>query len=104
VKTILFIVLGVIPAVALRYAILRKPISLVAAAGACFGILIYVAILVSTNVQNQFQKPADDPVLGPLPILTDLVSQMAKVSVPVVLASFFILRAKSAGDDDGEPL
>ncbi len=94
-KTVLLIVLGLIPAVVLRYAILRKPTSLSAAFGSCFGILIYVGILVSTIVQTKSQRPGDDPMMGPLPILTDLVSMMTKVSVPVLLASFFILRAKS---------
>ncbi len=99
-KIILLIVAGLIPAVALRYAILRRPISLGATAGTCFGILIYVAILVSTSVQRQFQQPGDEGISGPLPILTDLVSAMAKVSLPVVIASFFVLRAKSAGADN----
>ena len=62
--------LGMIPAVALRFAILRKPISRLAAAITCFAILIYVAILVSTSVEKQFRRPDDEPLMGPLPILT----------------------------------
>lgn len=91
-KTILLIVLGLIPALALRCAILRKPISRTAAAGTCFGILIYIAILVSTNVERKVQQPGDEVINGPLPILTDLVSQMAKVGIPAVVASYLILR------------
>lgn len=88
----LSILLGMIPAVALRFAILRKPISRLATAGTCFGILIYVAILVSTSVEKQFRQPDDDPLMGPLPILTNLVSQMFYVGVPVLVGSYFTLR------------
>jgi len=84
--------LGMIPAVALRFAILRKPISRLAAAGTCFGILIYVAILVSTSVEKKFRQRGDEPLMGPLPILTNLVSQMFYVAVPVVVGSYFTLR------------
>jgi len=79
-----------IPAVALRFAILRKPISRLAAAGTCFGILIYVAILVSNSVEKKFRQA--EPIMGPLPILTNLVSQMFYVGVPVVVSSYFTLR------------
>ena len=84
--------LGMIPAVVLRFAILRKPISRAAAAGTCFGILIYVAILVSTSVERGFRQPDDEPLMGPLPILTKLVSQMFYVGVPVLVGSYFTLR------------
>ena len=84
--------LGMIPAVALRFAILRKPISRLAAAITCFGILIYVAILVSTSVEKKFRQPDDEPLMGPLPILTNLVSQMFYVGVPVLVGSYFTLR------------
>ena len=81
-----------IPSVALRFAILRKPISRLAAAGTCFGILIYVAILVTSSVERKFRKPGDQPIMGPLPILTNLVSQMFYVEVPVLVGSYFTLR------------
>jgi len=103
VAIIFSIVLGMIPAVALRFAILRKPISRLAAAGTCFGILIYVAILVSTTVEKKFRQGGDEPdVGGPLPILTNLVSQMFYVGVPVVIGSYFTLRrgANSADADE----
>ena len=91
-----------IPAVALRFAILRKPISRLAAAGTCFGILIYVAILVSTSVEKKFRQTGNEPLMGPLPILTNLVSQMFYVGVPVVVGSYFTLRrgANSPGADE----
>jgi hypothetical protein len=92
VAILLSIVLGMIPAVALRFAILRKPISRLAAAGTCFGILIYVAILVSTSVEKKFRRPNEEPMLGPLPILTNLVSQMFYVGFPVMVGSYFTLR------------
>ena len=91
-----------IPAVALRFAILRKPISRLAAAGTCFGILIYVAILVSTTVEKKFRQPDDEPLMGPLPILTNLVSQMFYVGVPVVLGSYFTLRRGANRADTDE--
>ena len=100
-KTILFIVLGLLPALVFRYVILRKPISRVAAAGACFGILIYVAILVSTMVERKSQQPGDDAINGTLPILTDLFSQMAKVGIPSVVVSYFILRRGANGPNKG---
>ncbi len=100
-KTILFIVLGLLPALVFRYVILRKPISRVATAGACFGILIYVAILVSSMVERKSQQPGDDAINGPLPILTDLFSQMAKVGIPSVVVSYFILRRGANGPNKG---
>ena len=90
-----------IPAVALRFAILRKPISRLAASAACFGILIYVAMLVSTRVEKNVRQNDDDPLMGPLPILTSLVSQMFYVGVPVVVASYFTLR-RGANRADGD--
>ena len=91
-----------IPAVALRFAILRKPISRLAAAGACFGILIFVAILVTTSVEKKFRRSGDEPIVGPLPILTNLVSQMFYVGVPVVVGSYFTLRRGASRPDAGE--
>ncbi len=91
-----------IPAVALRFAILRKPISRLAAAGTCFGILIYVAILVSTSVEKKFRQPDNEPLMGPLPILTNLVSQMFYVGVPVLIGSYFILRRGDNRPDEEE--
>jgi len=102
VAIIVSIVLGMIPAVALRFAILRKPISRLAAAGTCFGILIYVAILVTTSVEKQFRQPGDEPIMGPLPILTNLVSQMFYVGVPVIVGSYFTLRRGANRPDEGE--
>ena len=93
--------LGMIPAVALRFAILRKPISRLAAAGTCFGILIYVAILVSTSVEKKFRQSEDEPLMGPLPILTNLASQMLYVGVPVLAGSYFTLR-RGANREDGD--
>jgi hypothetical protein len=92
VAIILSMLLGMIPAVALRFAILRKPISRLAAAVTCFAILIYVAILVSTSVEKKFRQPDDEPLMGPLPILTNLASQMFYVGVPVLVGSYFTLR------------
>ena len=91
-----------IPAVALRFAILRKPISRLAAAGTCFGILIYVAILVSTSVEKKFRQRGDEPLMGPLPILTNLVSQMFYVGVPVIVGSYFTLRRGANRPDESE--
>ena len=94
--------LGMIPAVALRFAILRKPISRLAAAGSCFGILIYVAILVTSSVERKFRQPSEEPLMGPLPILTNLVSQMFYVGVPVIVGSYFTLRRGANRDDADE--
>jgi hypothetical protein len=91
--------LGMIPAVALRFAILRKPISRLAAAGTCFAILIYVALLVSTSVEKKFRQSGDDPLMGPLPILTNLASQMFTVGVPVLAGSWFTLRRGANRED-----
>ncbi len=91
-----------IPAVALRFAILRKPISRLAAAGTCFGILIYVAILVSNSDEKKFRQPDDEPLMGPLPILTNLVSQMFYVGVPVLVGSYFTLRRRANRADADE--
>jgi len=102
VAIILSILLGMIPAVALRFAILRKPISRLAAAGTCFGILIYVAILVTTSVERKFRQREGEPLMGPLPILTNLVSQMFYVGVPVIVGSFFTLRRGANRPDEGE--
>ena len=99
---ILSIVLGMIPAVALRFAILRKPISRLATAGTCFGILIYVAILVSNSVEKKYRQPGDEPLMGPLPILTNLVSQMFYVGTPVLIGSYFILRRRANSEDSDE--
>jgi len=102
VAIILSIVLGMIPAVVLRFAILRKPIPRLAAAATCFGILIYVAILVSSSVEKKFHLEGEEPVLGgPLPILTNLVSQMFYVGVPVIVGSYFTLR-RGANRGDGD--
>jgi len=102
VAILLSILLGMVPAVALRFVILRKPISRLAAAGTCFGILIYVAILVTSSVERKFRQPGDEPIMEPLPILTNLVSQMFYVGVPVVVGSYFTLRrgANSADADE----
>jgi hypothetical protein len=94
--------LGMIPAVALRFAILRKPISRLASAITCFGILIYVAILVSTTVERKFRQSEDEPLMGPLPILTNLVSQMFYVGVPVIVGSYFTLRLGANREDADE--
>jgi hypothetical protein len=102
VAVILSILLGMIPAVALRFAILRKPISRLATAGTCFGILIYVAIIVSTSVEKKFRQPDDEPLMGPLPILTNLVSQMFYVGVPVLVGSYFTLRRGANRPDEDE--
>ena len=99
---ILSIVLGMIPAVALRFAILRKPISRLAAAGTCFGILIYVAILVTSSVERKFRRPGNEPIMGPLPILTNLMFQMFYVGVPVVVLSYFTLRRGANRPDESE--
>ena len=98
---ILSILLGMIPAVILRFAILRKPIPRLAAAATCFGILIYVAILVSNSVEKKFHRPGEEPIMGPLPILTNLVSQMFYVGVPVIVGSYFTLR-RGANRADGD--
>src|SRR5881394_1275355 len=97
---VFLILLGMIPAVTLRFAILRKPISRLAAAGTCFGILIYAAILVSNSVEKRFRRPDDEPLMGPLPILTNLVSQMFYVGIPVVVGSYFVLRRRANREDD----
>ena len=100
--TVLSIVLGILPAVALRFAILRKPISRLASAGTCFGILIFVAMLVTTSTERKVRQSSDDPLMGPLPILTDLLSQMFYVGVPVALGSWFTLRRGAYSRNEGE--
>jgi hypothetical protein len=100
-RVLLFIVLGLLPAIAPRYAILRKAISNAATAGACFGILIFVAILVSSDVEKSAKQAGEDITVGPLPILTRLVSRMFYVGVPVLVGSYFILRRGAGTDDDG---
>jgi hypothetical protein len=102
VAIIFLILLGMIPAVAFRFAILRKPISRLAAAGTCFGILIYTAILVSNSVEKRFRRPDDEPLMGPLPILTNLVSQMFYVGIPVIVGSYFVLRRGANRRDAAE--
>src|SRR5207245_6163452 len=87
-----------IPTVALRFAILRKPISRLAAAGTCFGILIYVAILVTSSVEKKFRQRGDEPLMGPLPILTTLLSQMFYVGVPVLVGSYDSMTRSVHGD------
>jgi len=95
-KTILLIVIGLAPATALRYLILRKPISRVAAAASCFGIFVFVGILVSGAVEKKSQKQSDEEAFagGPVTILADLAGGLAKVGVPVVVASYIILRTR----------
>jgi hypothetical protein len=101
--TIIFnIGLGMIPSVALRFAILRKPISRLAAAGTCFGILVYVAILVSTSVEKKFRQANEETLMGPLPILTSMASQMFYVGVPVMVGSYFTLRRGANRPDADE--
>ena len=97
-KIILLIVIGLVPPAMLRYLILRKPISRTATAATCFGILIGVALLVSTTVEKKSQRPREEPIAGPIPILADLVSGMMKVGLPVVIASWLILRAGANSD------
>jgi len=93
-QTILLIIVGLIPAVAIRYLIVRHPISPLAAAATCFGILISVAILVSTAAEKKSQTTGDEPIAGgPITLLADLVGRMVKVGVPVVIASWFLLRS-----------
>ena len=99
---VFLILLGMIPAVTLRFAILRKPISRLAAAGTCFGILIYVAILVTSSVERKFRQPSEEPLMGPLPILTNLVSQMFYVGVPVLVGSYFTLRRGANRPEEDE--
>jgi hypothetical protein len=101
-QTILFIIIGLIPAAALRYGLLRRPVSRTAAAGTCFGILIGVATLVSTSVEKKTHKPNEEPIAGgPITVLADLAGGMVKVGVPVVIASWFILRSGAHRDSDG---
>jgi hypothetical protein len=95
VTTILFIILGLIPAAAIRYAIARKPLEVGPAVGVCLGILLAVSIVVTGLVQKQFARPEQQEVAGPIPILADLVYRMATISLPVTVGSFFILRARS---------
>jgi 1,4-dihydroxy-2-naphthoate octaprenyltransferase len=101
-KTVFLIIIGLAPAAALRYLILRKPISRAAAAGTCFGILVFVGIMVSSAVEKKSQKQKDEEAFagGPVAILSDLASGLVKVGVPVVVASYFILRAP-ARDESG---
>jgi len=78
-KILLFIVIGLVPAAILRYLILRKPMSRIATAASCFGILIGVAVLVSTTVEKTSQGPGDEPLAGgPITILASLVGGMVK--------------------------
>jgi len=94
-KTILSILVGLIPAACLRYAILRRPLKLWPAVCACFGILIAAAIILMSGTQRRFSAEDNGIVGGPLPILTDFVGRMVTIAVPVIVISFFILRAKS---------
>ncbi len=98
-QTVLLIAGGLALAATLRYLILRRPISRGAALGTCFGILCGVGILVSTIVEKRFRRENEPDTLGPIPILAELVKQMALVGVPVVIVSYFILRR--SGNEDG---
>ena len=101
-QTILFIIVGLIPAVAIRYLIVRHPISPSATAATCFGILIGVAILVSTATEKKSHAAGDEPIAGgPITVLADLVGGMVKVGVPVVIASWVILRGGTSRDSEG---
>jgi len=100
-KILLLIVIGLVPAAILRYLILRKPMSRIATAASCFGILMGVAVLVSTGVENKSQRQGDEPLAGgPITILANLVGGMVKVGVPVLIASYFILRSGTDHDAD----
>ena len=94
-KTLLYIILGLIPAIVVRYAIARKPLEVWPAIGVCLGILLAASIVVTGFVQRQFNQPEQSETFGPIPILTDLVYRMATITLPVTVASFFILRARS---------
>lgn len=101
-QTILFIIVGLIPAVAIRYLIVRHPIPPLAAAATCFGILIGMAILVSTATEKKSQTAGNEPIVGgPITVLADLVGGMVKAGVPVVIASWFILRGGTNRDSEG---
>ena len=93
--TILFITLGLIPAAVVRYAIARKPLDMGPAIAVCLGILLTASIVVTGFVQKQFARTEDQEVVGPVPILADLVYRMATITLPVTVASFLILRARS---------
>ena len=95
VTTILFIFFGLIPAVVVRYVIARRPLEKGPALSVCFGILLAAVILVTGFVQKQIDKADQQEVIGPIPILTNLVYRMTTIALPVTVASFFILRARS---------
>ena len=100
-QTILFIIVGLIPAVAIRYAIVLHPIPPLAAAATCFGILIGVAILVSTATEKKSQTAGGEPTVGgPITLLADLAGGMVKTGVPVVIASWFLLRRGTDRDSE----
>src|SRR5438094_6667452 len=99
---LIFILLGLLPPIPFRHRILRQAIFHVATAGTCFGILIFVAILVSSDVGKSAKQAAEDVIVGPLPILTRLVSRMFYVGVPVLVGSYFILRRGAGTDDAGD--
>src|SRR5262245_61467250 len=101
-KTVILIIIVLALAKVLRYLIMRKPISLGATAGTCFGIMLFVVMMVSTTVEKKSQKQGDEEALagGPVTILADLAGGMVKVGIPVLVASFFILRAKAKNDSD----
>jgi hypothetical protein len=101
-QIILFIIIGLIPAVAIRYVIVRNPMSPLAASATCFAVLVGVAILVSTATEKKSQTAGDEPIAGgPITLLADLVGGMVKVGVPVVIASWFILRGGPNRDSEG---
>ena len=93
VTTVLFIILGLIPSVVIRFVIARRPLGKGPAIGLCLGILLGMSIVVTGSVQRRYAKPEPGEVMGPIPILADWVYAMVSIGLPVAVLSFFVLRA-----------
>jgi hypothetical protein len=94
-KTLLFILVGLLPAVAIRFALMRRRVAIGPAIGVCLGVLLVSAIVVTSRVQKRFASTGEEQTMGPIPILVEFVAGMFKVALPVTALSFFILRTGS---------
>lgn len=92
-QKILLLAAGLIPAVLLRYVILRRPLEKGPAIGVCCAGLLLITIVLTTIVQKRHANTNPEENLGPIPILADWAGLMGTVALPVLIASYFILRA-----------
>jgi hypothetical protein len=94
-KTLLFIALGLLPAVFIRFVMMRRRLEVGPAIGVCLGILLLAAISATSLVERRFTNDVEDQTLGPIPILADFVWRMITIPLPVTVMSFLILRIRS---------